>query len=57
MYQIKVFSRKDAKPLDSQEFTSLQEAVAYFNETGIGEGYWTELRKETSVTVTLVSNA
>ena len=57
MYQIKVFSRKDARPLDSQVFPSLKEAVAYFNQTGIGEGYWTELRKETSVTVTLVSNA
>lgn len=57
MYQIKVFSRKDAKPLDSQEFTSLHEAMNYFNETGIGEGYWTELRKVDTTTVTLVSNA
>lgn len=57
MYEIKVFSRKNASLLDSQVFPSLKEAVAYFNQTGIGEGYWTELRKETSVTVTLVSNA
>lgn len=57
MYQIKVFSRKNATTLDSQEFTSLKEAMDYYNQTGIGEGYWTELRKVDFTTVTLVSNA
>ena len=57
-YEIKVFNRSNAVTIDSQEFTSFKEAMNYFNETGIGEGYWTELRKVyPGYTITMVSNA
>jgi len=46
MYSVKVYARKNAVMIDSQVFATHADAVEYFDNTGIGEGYWSELHRE-----------
>lgn len=57
MYSVKVYARNNAVMIDSQVFATRPEAVEYFDSTGTGEGYWSELHQEhLGYSVCIVSN-
>ena len=51
MFTVKVYQRKDARVIDNQVFDNMPDAVEYFNATGFGESYWTEMVSAKGVTM------